>query len=297
MKPPSPRALDLPVAGGRPPGTSTEGVRVHPLQTARMKAMPDFYERPGGPKPLAMVKGFGLHIPRSRWIWVPIPAFLIEHPTAGPLLIDTGLHEQVATDIGAALGRMAKLAFTLDMQPEWAVPHQLRERGIDPAAIELIVMTHLHYDHASGLRAFPNATVVVDQHEWEDARKGSPLHGYLPHLFTTPGQQWRTVPGAATEVDLFGDGLVRLVATPGHTAGHRSVILRLSDDRELLLTGDAAYSRKTIDDNLLPLLTWDDEAYKKSLTWVREWTAVHPGAPVIPGHDAETWAELEAVYA
>ena len=46
---------------------------------------------------------------------------------------------------------MAKVAFTIDMQPEWAVPHQLRERGIDPAAIELIVMTHLHYDHASGL--------------------------------------------------------------------------------------------------------------------------------------------------
>ena len=119
------------------------------------------------------------------------------------------------------------------MQPEWAVPHQLRERGIDPDAIELIVMTHLHYDHASGLRAFPNATVVVDQAEWEDARKGSPLKGFLPHLFATPGQQWRTLPEAAPEVDLFGDGLVRLVATPGHTAGHRSVILRLSDDREL----------------------------------------------------------------
>jgi N-acyl homoserine lactone hydrolase len=295
MKLPSPSPVDLPLAGGRPAGASTEGVRVHPLETARMKAMPDFWERPGGPKPLAIAKGFGLHIPRSRWVWLPIPAFLIEHPTAGPFLVDTGLHEQVATDIGAALGRMAKIAFTIDMQPEWAVPHQLRERGIDPNAIELIVMTHLHYDHASGLSAFPDATVVVDEREWAAAR--SPLNGFLPHLFATPGQQWRTLPGAAAEVDLFGDGLVRLVSTPGHTAGHRSIILRLSGDRELLLTGDAAYARRTIDDNLLPLLTWNDEAYKTSLNWVREWVGGHPGAPVIPGHDAEAWAELDAVYA
>jgi N-acyl homoserine lactone hydrolase len=299
MEPPSPRPVDLPLAGGRPPGgTIEEGVRVHPLMTARMKAMPDFYARPGGPKPLAMAKGFGLHIPRSRWLWVPIPAFLVEHPTAGPFLIDAGLHEQVATDVGAALGRAAKLAFTIDMKPEWAVPHQLRERGVDPAAVELIVMTHLHYDHASGLRAFPDATVVVDEREWTGAhQRGGMLAGFLPHLFTTPGQRWRTLSGDADEVDLFGDGLVRLLSTPGHTAGHRSVLLRLDGGRELLLTGDAAYARKTIDDNLLPLLTWDDEAYKTSLVRLRAWVAAHPCAPVIPGHDAETWATLDAVYA
>jgi N-acyl homoserine lactone hydrolase len=298
MKPPSPRPVDLPLTGGRTGGASTEGVRVHPLRTAQMKAMPAFYKRPGGPKPLAMARGFGLHIPRSRWVWLPIPAFLVEHPTAGPFLIDTGLHEQVATDIGAALGRAAKVAFTIEMEPSWAVPHQLRQRGFDPDAIELIVMTHLHYDHASGLSAFPDATVVVDEREWAGAHKrGGMLEGFLPRLFATPGQQWRTLSGSAEEIDLFGDGLVRLVSTPGHTAGHRSVILRLSGDRELLLTGDAAYARKTIDNSLLPLLTWDDDAYKKSLDWVRDWVAAHPDAPVIPGHDAEAWAALDAVYA
>jgi N-acyl homoserine lactone hydrolase len=294
MEPPSPRPVDLPLPGGAPAGG---GVRVHPLRTAQMKAMPDFYERPGGPKPLAMLKGMGLHVPRSRWLWVPIPAFLVEHPTAGPFLVDSGLHEQVATDIGAALGRAAKVAFTIEMEPQWAVPHQLRERGIDPADIDLVVMTHLHYDHASGLAAFPGATVVVDEREWAGAHKrGGMLEGFLPRLFATPGQRWRTLSGAVPEIDLFGDGLVRLVSTPGHTAGHRSVILRLDGDRELLLTGDAAYARRTIDDSLLPLLTHDDDAYKQSLTWVRDWVAEHPGAPVIPGHDAEAWAALDAVY-
>jgi N-acyl homoserine lactone hydrolase len=273
------------------------GVRVHPLMTARMKAMPAFYERPGGPKPLAMVRGFGLHVPRSRWTWLPIPAFLVEHPTAGPILIDTGLHEQVATDVAGALGRLGQIAFTIDMKPEWAVPHQLRARGIDPAAIESIVMTHLHYDHASGLSQFPNATVSVDAREHAAASKGHLLEGFIPRLLQTPGQRWTLLDPAAADIDLLGDGTLRLLSTPGHTPGHRSVALRLASGGDLLLTGDAAYARRTIDDDLTPLLTWDDDAYRASLARVRDWTRAHPGAPVIPGHDPETWATLDAVYA
>ncbi|HWH94618.1 MAG TPA: N-acyl homoserine lactonase family protein [Baekduia sp.] len=264
--------------------------------TARMKAMPDFYARPRGPKPLATVKGMGLHIPRSRWFWLPIPAFCVEHPTAGPILIDTGLSAQVATDAGAALGRLGRLAFTIDMKPAWAAPAQLRRRGIDPAAVELIVMTHLHYDHASGLAQFPGAKVVVDEREREAARKGSMLDGYIERLHATPGQRWETLPHDEQEIDLLGDGTLRLVSTPGHSAGHRSVILRLRGDRELLLTGDAAYARQTVEEQLLPLLTWDDDAYRRSLSWVREWVAAHPGAPYIPGHDAAAWSDLDAVY-
>lgn len=276
---------------------SSPGVRVHPLMTARMKAMPAFYERPGGPKPLALARGFGLHVPRSKWTWLPIPAFLVEHPAAGPILIDAGLHELVATDVSAALGRLANVAFTIDMKPEWSVPAQLRERGIDPASVEAIVMTHLHYDHASGLSQFPGATVSVDAREHAAASKGSLLEGFIPKLLQTPGQQWRMLPGDDEDIDFLGDGTIRLLSTPGHTPGHRSVALRLASGGDLLLTGDAAYARRTIDEDLVPLLTWRDDAYKTSLAKVRAWTQAHPGAPVIPGHDPVTWAELDAVYA
>jgi glyoxylase-like metal-dependent hydrolase (beta-lactamase superfamily II) len=293
MKRPTPRPADLPLPGGAGAAQPAAGVRVHPLMTARLKAMPAFYDRPPGR--LGLVRGMGLHVPRSRWFWVPIPAFLVEHPQAGPILIDTGLHADVATDVRAALGRAAKIAFTIDMQPEWAVPAQLAARGIDPAGIALIVMTHLHYDHASGLSQFPRATVVVDEREWEAARPGRMRDGYLGHLFPA-SQDWRTIPGDADEIDLLGDGTLRLLSTPGHTAGHRSVVLRLASGGELLLTGDAAYARQTIDDNLVPVLTWDDDTYKSSLRRVRDWVGAHPGAPVIPGHDAETWAGLPAVY-
>src|SRR4051812_35081405 len=120
MTVPAPRPAALPLEGGSPGAT----VRVHPLLTARMKAMPAFYDRPKGP--LGTLRGLGIHVPRSKWTWLPIPAFAVEHPTAGLLLVDTGLHADVATDVGAALGRTAKLLFTIDMQPGWDVPGRLR---------------------------------------------------------------------------------------------------------------------------------------------------------------------------
>jgi N-acyl homoserine lactone hydrolase len=292
MEQPTPRPVDLPLPGGAAPGA---GVRVHPLRTAQMKAMPDFYARPSGPGPLGIIRGMGLHRPRSQWFWVPIPAFLVEHPQAGPMLIDTGLHEQVATNPRHALGRLADLAFTIEMQPEWALPAQLLERSIDPTGIALIVMTHLHYDHASGLSQFPQATVVVDEREWAAARRGRITDGYLTHLFPAT-MQWRTLPGDADDIDLLGDGTIRLLSTPGHTAGHRSVVLRLEDGGEMLLTGDAAYARRTIDEDLLPVMTWRDEPYRASLARVRDWVAAHPGAPVIAGHDAASWPALAPVY-
>jgi len=275
---------------------SSPGVRVHPLMTARMKAPPSYYSRPSGPRPVGLVRGMGLHVPRSKWFWLPIPAFLVEHPQAGPVLVDAGLHEQAATDVRGALGRLAALAFTIDMRPEWAVPAQLRARGVDPADVKTIVMTHLHFDHASGLSEFPGATVHVDAAEHAAAAKGSQLEGYLPRLQQTPGQRWETFAHDEDEVDLLGDGTIRLLRTPGHTIGHRSVVLRLASGGELLLTGDAVYARTTLERSLTPALTWKDEPYRASLARLQRWVADHPGAPWIPGHDPEAWETLPETY-
>ena len=102
---------------------------------------------------------------------LPIPAFLVEHPTAGPILVDTGLHAQVA-----ATRRRARPGgeegFSIDMRPDQAVPAQLRARGVDPEDVGVIVMTHLHYDHASGRRPVPRRDFVVDRREWEAVAQG-----------------------------------------------------------------------------------------------------------------------------
>lgn len=290
----------LPLEGG----IEGAGVVVHPLLVARMQAMPHFLQRPSGP--LATIRGLGIFTPRSRFTPVPIPAYLVEHPEAGPVLVDTGLPAAVAEEGARALGRAPGLFFDIEMEPEWAVAEQLRARGYDPMDVRVVVMTHLHYDHASAVKDFPAATFVVDAEEWAAARAGGFTGGYVPKLFDQPFD-WREidfddprVTSFATfgrTVDLFGDGSVRLLSTPGHSKGHMSVLLRLRSGRELLLAADAAFARRTIAEELVPVLVEDVHRYRRSLREIRRYVEQTPSAEVICGHDAESWPGLRERYA
>ena len=97
-------------------------------------------------------------------------------------------------------------------------------------------------------------------------------------------------------VDLFGDGAIRLLSTPGHSPGHMSVLLNLESGRELLITADAAYSRRTIDEDLLPVFVDDVHRYRRSLREIRRYLEQTPDAEVICGHDPEAWPEVRETY-
>ena len=276
-------------------------VRVHPMVVAEMTAPPNYWDRGGR---LAPAMARALATPRSRWMTLPIPAFLVEHPTEGPILVDTGFDASVATDRRATFGRAMAAMFPVRMSPERAVPEQLRARGIDPEDVRTVVMTHLHFDHASGMGPFAGATFVADRREWEAAQRGGLLEGYRPSMLE-PATDRRSLdlaaegerhgPFAHTR-DLLGDGSVRLLATPGHTHGHLSVLCRLADG-PLLLTGDAAYARRTIEEGWVPLTVTGDEAdYRSSLDAIATWTREHPDATVICGHDPWSRDALERSY-
>ena len=241
---------------------------------------------------------------RSTWIWLPVPVFLVEHPTAGRLLVDTGFHASVQDRARSSLGRRQSWVLPAREAPGESAPEHLRARGIDPDDIATILMTHLHNDHASGTIQFPKATFVVDGVEWTAACEGGFAEGYRRDHYDQP-LDWRTVsydaapPHATFErtLDLFGDGSIRLLSTPGHTRGHQSILLRLREDRELLLTADAAYTRRAIDDDLLPIFMFGGEDnYRRSLATIRAYAEQHPEAIIICGHDAERWPQLEPSY-
>ncbi|HEU4656931.1 MAG TPA: N-acyl homoserine lactonase family protein [Capillimicrobium sp.] len=289
-----------PLTGPLPGGRSGATVRVRPLLGAEIMAPPAFWSRPGGP--LWLPRAFLAR--RSTWVPVPIPAFLVDHPTAGAILVDTGLHASVAGDPRDNLGRLGAAMYDIRMRPEQAIPAQLEALGVDPHEVRIVVMTHLHYDHASGVSQFPNATFVVSRAEWEAASTLGARQGYRSRQFDH-AFDWRTIDYEHADLesfatfgrsfDLLGDGSVRLVFTPGHTPGHQSLVLRLGD-RELLLTGDAAHRRRAIDDGELQLLCADDHLYRRSLGEIRRYVQQTPGAEVICGHDPEGWAALREVY-
>jgi N-acyl homoserine lactone hydrolase len=293
------RPAQLPLPGGRPGAT----VRLHPLLTGEVRVPPGLLERPAGR--LATLRGLGVGRSRRDWVWLPVPAFLVEHPGAGPILIDTGLHPSVAIDPAQSFGRLAARLSGFRMHPEQAVSAQLRARGVDPGEVAAVVMTHLHTDHASGVSEFPRATFVLDGREWEAAiARGGAMRGYRPSQFDH-GFDWWAVDFDGPDVesfadfgqtlDLLGDGSIRLVATPGHTLGHQSVLLRLAD-REALLTGDAAYEQRAIERDIEPLLLQDRHLYWRSVRELRRYVEHTPGALVIAGHDRRHWPRLEPVY-
>jgi glyoxylase-like metal-dependent hydrolase (beta-lactamase superfamily II) len=293
---------ELPLAGGQPGATLT----LQPLLCAVMRGPRGWFERaPGRAAPL---KALGIGVPADDMLDVPIVAFLLEHPTAGLVLVDTGFHRSVAEGSSrersrnlGAVGRL--MARGMQMDPRQTVAAQLQERGIAAADLELIVMTHLHFDHASALCDFPSATVLVSRPEWDAARARNPfLHGYVPAQLD-PRPTYRTFEFASPPaegplpytVDLFGDGSLTLAFTPGHTLGHVSLILRLAT-QEALLTGDAVYTMATLREGARPWRSEDPSAFERSVQALAAWDRAHPNALVIPGHDMQAWRALADRY-
>jgi glyoxylase-like metal-dependent hydrolase (beta-lactamase superfamily II) len=295
---------ELPLAGGR----AGAAVTLRPLLCAEMRAPIGWFHRAEGPT--ATLKALGIGAPSEQRLRVPIVAFLLEHPVAGFVLIDTGLHRSVAERRGSAgarnLGPVGRLiARDLDMRADQTVAAQLRTLDIDPEAVELVVMTHLHFDHASALCDFPAATVLVARREWDAARaRGSFLRGYSTSQLD-PRPTYRTVDFAASEVrprgpfaqtlDVFADGSLTLASTPGHSAGHLSAILRLGH-REALIAGDAIYTMATLREGERPWRSEDPKAFEHSLEAIRAYDRDHQDALIVPGHDMTVWEQLDELY-
>jgi Metallo-beta-lactamase superfamily len=156
--------------------------------------------------PTAALKALGIGASSEQQLRVPIVAFLLEHPTAGLVLVDTGFHRSIADGGGGErarnLGPIGRLiARDVRMRPDQTVLEQLRARGIEPADVGLVVMTHLHFDHASALCDFPSATVLLAEPEWNAARgRAAFLRGYSigqldprPSYRTLDSRPWKHV--------------------------------------------------------------------------------------------------------
>lgn len=295
-----PRPAQLPLPGGKKGAT----VRLHPLLSGTMRAPRAWFLRETGR--LWKLHSYGIGVAQKDWIEIPAVSFLVEHPGAGPVLIDTGFHGSVAVDPKQNLGRISTRLFKdIEMRPEQAVAAQLRERGIDPGSVRHVVMSHLHNDHASAMSDFPGATFLFTNREWEAAQEPrGQLRGYVrrqfDHAFDYRLIDFDTAQAGsfasfARSLDLFGDESIRLVFTPGHTPGHFSVVLKLAR-REALLTIDAAYLAETIRSGHMPAHPWDEHVFKRSLREIQLYADQTPGALIVPGHDIDNWRGLDAVY-
>ncbi len=294
------KPLDGPLPGGREGAT----VAVEPILTGTMACPRELLE---GADRFATLRMLGVGTPKSKWLQIPIPAYLIRHPGYGAFLVDTGLHASVASKPVENLGRiMGGRSANPVIEPGEDLPAQLRSRGVDPKSLKLIVLTHLHFDHSSGISQFPTATFVLTKPEWVAASTDSRpvLRGYRPSHYDY-AFDYRTIDYDANEVssyatfgrtfDLFGDGSVRLASTPGHSAGHQSVICHLRD-RDLVIAGDAIYTIGQLSGAPEPPRPLDRHNWRRSMRELQHFARTYPQAVILPGHDPEHFKTLEAVY-
>lgn len=222
---------------------------------------------------------------------VPVPFFLIRHPE-GDVVVDGGNPLAVAQDARAHWGPLAD-QFRARMTEDQHCAAQLRELGVPAESVRQVVHTHLHIDHTGALGHFPEATVVVQARELDAARTADPPHakGYVRADFDRPGLDWRAIEG---ELDLFGDGTIRLFPTPGHSAGHQSLLLQLQETGPVLLTADASDNRAQWEGRLPPRVLSSREDAEHSLEVLRN-VAEETGALVVFGHDPDNWSRLRHV--
>jgi glyoxylase-like metal-dependent hydrolase (beta-lactamase superfamily II) len=295
------KPLHEPLAGGTPGAA----VVVEPLIAGEVTWPRTMMERPGGR--LETLKLLRALLTGEPAMTVPCPAFLVRHPSAGAILIDTGLHPSVATDGEENFGRLGALVGNPSLEPGADAPAQLRARGLDPGEIPVVVMTHMHLDHTSAISEFPNSTFVVSEVEWEAATVGPKplLNGYRRAHFDY-AFDYRTVDfdrggidsysSFARCFDLFGDGSIRLAYTPGHSAGHMSVIAPLAE-RDFVIGGDATYTMGQLDGNApLAPRPFDAHNYRRSLQELKLFRREFPDAIVTPGHDPSFFAKLGDRY-
>jgi glyoxylase-like metal-dependent hydrolase (beta-lactamase superfamily II) len=217
---------------------------------------------------------------------LPVPTFLIEH-AKGTALFDTGMHPDCQHDPFARVGERLRALFRFDFTSGEEISARLQAIGRDPLGIDLIVNSHLHFDHVGGNALIPNATVVVQRREWAagmDAELAA-LRGFNRRDFDL-GHKVRLVDG---EHDLFGDGSVICLPTHGHTPGHQSLRVRLAGG-DVVLAADACYFCQTLRERRLPKNVHDRAQMLASLEKLTEFEAA--GARIFFGHDDAFWRDI-----
>src|SRR3954452_17388260 len=128
-------------------GTAGATVTVEPIVAGHVTWSRSMMESPGGR--FLTMKLLRALISGEPSMTVPCPAFLLRHPSAGAILVDTGLHPSVATDARENFGALATRFAKITLAPGEDVPSQLRRRGLEPGEVPVVVMTPLHLDPTS----------------------------------------------------------------------------------------------------------------------------------------------------
>jgi glyoxylase-like metal-dependent hydrolase (beta-lactamase superfamily II) len=148
-----------------------------------------------------------------------------------------------------------------------------------------VVNSHFHFDHCGCNDAFPRAAFLVQRAEFAIARAERNRYNAKDWDHAL---EYREMDG---EHDVFGDGSVVLLPTPGHTPGHQSLWIRPGAGTQFVLAADACYTLQHLEETILPSNAHDPAQMRQSMESLRAMRD-RKGVTLLYGHDLEQWRAL-----
>jgi N-acyl homoserine lactone hydrolase len=232
---------------------------------------------------------------KIRDVTIPVSMWVIDHPK-GLVVFDTG--NNVAISDGVDNCKKYWAAGNCDfLKPSQTradvIDAQLKTLGYDPTKVKVVVSSHSHLDHIGNIEMFPNAIHVIQKKEL--------YQGWFPEKF-----QGRTSPGSFVmadidnarefnyvelegDYDLYGDGSIMILSTPGHTLGHQSMKVKTGSGQTIIISQDAIWMQENVD-GYPAGLNYSVMDYTKSLNRLKNMRDLE-GATLFYAHDQDQYAK------
>jgi glyoxylase-like metal-dependent hydrolase (beta-lactamase superfamily II) len=259
------------------PYQGVDGLEVHAFRTGAMKSIEG-----------AVYAGGSWTTTMEMGAW----AFVIKHPRSGLVVFDTGLSARGRTEPEHYVGWIGARLDMMDVPEGGGLALQMRASGFDPADVTRVVVSHVHFDHTGGIPDFPNATVVIGKAEKDWVVAGVRKTDFVDLEPLRGMERWQAIDYSTEKPmgtllaahDLLGDGSLFAVDLSGHTPGSTGLLVRTSE-APILLTGDAAWTKKSWMWPARPISAWNMSLWWEQAWRIKRFALMEPRLVVIPGHD------------
>ncbi|MQY46200.1 MBL fold metallo-hydrolase [Rhizobiales bacterium RZME27] len=199
--------------------------------------------------------------------------YLIRHGSDW-MLWDTGVPDKWAMNKDGVDGSPGVRGFV-----HKTIRSQLAEIGVSPEDVSILALSHGHFDHVGNVELFTNARWLVQEIEYNAMLGPNPRQiRFMPDLYGTLRNN--PVLKLNGDHDVFGDGTVRILSTPGHTPGHQSLLVRLNKHGPVILSGDVAHFSANMLFRRVPQFNFDKSASHKSMEQIQA---------IVDRENAELW--------
>ena len=185
-----------------------------------------------------------------------------------PLLIQTDNGKNVLVDTGIGeLPESHRKFFPAKRKPDETLETQLSMNSLEPEDIDIVINTHLHFDHCGNNRLFKNARLIVQQAELNYAYEPERFQqaSYTKELFDVEGLSYTAVNGQSQVCQG-----VSVLPTPGHSVGHQSVIIEGDGNKKYVYCGDAAPIRENLERRNIPGILYSSHEALESIDRLRK---------------------------